>query len=764
MGVLFIVAYLVDNKNFLSSTKLKPYIYSLSFAIYCTAWTYYGSVGKAVSSGFLFLAVYLGPTIIIFLWPVILKKMIRIKNIFKITSLADLITIRYEKSAFIGAFVSLGALFGTIPYISIQLKALITSISILEDRSVELSYTQNLISQNVGILIVILMILFTILFGIRKLDPTERHEGMMVIVAIESLVKLFAIIAIGVFVVFFVTDGIFDILSQSQKQNFFNSIAIEKGGEGYANWTSVLILSMFAIMFLPRQFHVSVVENYSEKHIYTVMWLLPSYLLLITFFTIPIAMGGSLLNPNTELIDFYVLMIPYEQNAPYLSMVAFIGGFSASTSMIMVTSMTMAIMISNYLFLPVIEFYKPLKFLKKKVLFLRWVIVALFISMGYIFYVAIAKDNLIVNIGLISFTAILQFVPTIIGGLFWKESTKNAALWGMSLGFILWFYLLIIPQFVQIGLIDSKILSEGLFGIWLLKPNAFLGLTDFSSIPHAVFWSMFFNIVAFILCSLLEKKSNQDIELASRFVDVLATQKSYIFKDDLRKSINVKYKCQLFEEVLNSYFSTNKTRAIIDKVTSIYLNVNQELISVVEYSKLFAAIEKELSGSIGSASAHRALSRLFTKEESNELSNIYADMLTKMNITPEQLNEKMDYFQEREKLLEEHSKELTKKVEDRTKDLLEQKNIFETLFQESSYCISLIKNGRFIDCNSSVLKMLKLQTKEEFLKFKPHELSPKYQPDGELSKAKEKSLLAECMKKGQLEFEWLHVKSDGEVF
>ena len=387
MGILFLIAYFVDNKNFLSSARLKPYIYSLSFAIYCTAWTYYGSVGKAVSSGFLFLTVYLGPTLIMFLWPIILRKMIRIKNIFKITSLADLITVRYEKSALIGAFVSLGALFGTVPYISIQLKALITSISILEDRSIELSYTQNIISQNVGILIVVLMVFFTILFGIRKLDPTERHEGMMVIVAIESLVKLFAIMVIGFFVVFFVMDGIPDILVQAQKQNFFSSIAIEKGGDGYANWTSVLMLSMFAIMFLPRQFHVSVVENSSENHISTVMWLLPLYLLLITFFTIPIAMGGSLLNPDTELIDFYVLMIPYEQNAPYLSMVAFIGGFSASTSMIMVTSMTMAIMISNYLLLPIIEFYKPIAIpVLSKIPFIGKIIFTqdIFVYLGYV--------------------------------------------------------------------------------------------------------------------------------------------------------------------------------------------------------------------------------------------------------------------------------------------------------------------------------------------------------------------------------------------
>ena len=184
MGILFFIAYSVDNKNFLNSKKLAPYIYALSFSIYCTAWTYYGSVGLAVNSGFLFLSVYLGPTLIILLWPIILKKMIRIKNIFKITSLADLITVRYDKSRLIGAIVSIGALLGTIPYISIQLKALITSIEILQDKSIEVSNYSNMLSQNVGLIIVVLMIFFTIIFGLRKLDPNERHKGMMVIVAI----------------------------------------------------------------------------------------------------------------------------------------------------------------------------------------------------------------------------------------------------------------------------------------------------------------------------------------------------------------------------------------------------------------------------------------------------------------------------------------------------------------------------------------------------------------------------------------------------
>lgn len=666
MGVLFAIAYTVDNKNILKSKALTPYIYSLSFAIYCTAWTYYGSVGNAVSSGYLFLTVYLGPTLVMFLWPVILRKMVRIKNIFKITSLADLISVRYDKSRLIGAVVSLGALFGTIPYISIQLKALITSIEILQDKTLPTSFVGDTLSNNVGILIVILMIFFTIIFGIRKLDPTERHEGMMTIVAIESLVKLFAIMLIGFFIIFVVMDGVQDILLQADKQKFFKSLAIEEGGAGYANWVSVLILSMFAIMFLPRQFHVSVVENSNEKHISTVMWVFPLYLLLITFFTIPIAMGGNLLSPHAQSADFYVLSVPMQMESEFYSMIAFIGGFSASTSMIMITSMTMAIMISNYLLLPLIEVYQPLAFLKKRILFLRWCIVTVFISLGYIFYLFISKNDFIVNIGLISFTAILQFAPIIIGGLFWKSANKSGALWGLSFGFLIWFYTLILPQLVDIGLISSNMLEYGLFGIWLLKPTALLGLSEFASIPHAVFWSMMFNISAFVIFSLSSKNSDINIQAIDDFINALDNKEDFN-NYDIRNNINLKEKCILFENVLNDYFTSHKTKNEINKLVE-DLNYNdKDFINILEYSKLYSGIERILTGSIGTAGAHRTLSisGLFTSDESKELSNVYASMLSNMNITPFEFNKKINYFQERENLLQEHSEELTKKIKER---------------------------------------------------------------------------------------------------
>ena len=298
MIFLFIIAFIAETKQFMNKLASSPFIYALSLAIYCTAWTYYGSVGKVSTDGLIFLPVYLGPTLIVILWPIILRRLIKIKEIYKVTSLADLISARYDKSMFIGAFVSFTAIAGIIPYISIQLKAIIQSINILTIKEESVVSNNSFNIDDVGIIIVILMSLFTIIFGLRKLDPSERHFGMVFIVAIESVVKLIAIMVIGIFVSFFVFEDISSILDQASQNGIFQNINSNTNAIDYSNWISITILSMFAVMFLPRQFHISVVENSNVNHIKTAMWVFPLYLFMITIFTIPIAVGGTLLDIN----------------------------------------------------------------------------------------------------------------------------------------------------------------------------------------------------------------------------------------------------------------------------------------------------------------------------------------------------------------------------------------------------------------------------------------------------------------------------------
>ncbi len=669
MLFLFIIAYFVEKNSTSKKLLSSPYIYALSLAIYCTAWTYYGSVGKVSSGGFIFMAVYLGPTLIVFLWPIILRRMIKIKEIYKVTSLADLISARYDKSMFIGAFVSFGAIAGIIPYISIQLKAIIQSIDILLIKEEQTTYNNS--ADDVGILIVILMAFFTIIFGLRKLDPSERHFGIVFIVAIESVIKLFALLIIGIFVSYFVFDDIESILTLAAQNEIFKHLSTNNNGIDYSNWISITILSMFAVMFLPRQFHISVVENSNVNHIKTAMWVFPLYLFLITLFTIPIALGGSLLDIDHTLNDFYVLTIPMSLEQPILSMIAFIGGFSASTSMIMVTSMAMAIMVSNYLVLPLLELSPHFNFLKRRLLLTRWVIVTLLISLSYVFYLFVSKDNLIVNIGLISFTAILQFAPVIIGGLFWEKANKYGAITALMSGFFIWFYTLIIPQFVKSEWIANDIVNEGLFGLALLKPTQLFGLSEFASIPHAVFWTMFFNIGSFIIVSLIKHSSEQEQKIANDFVHILQEKEHLQLHKELEETINIKEKMHLFENILNQYLNPIKTTLTLKKINKRFELENKETINILELSKIYSYIERVLSGTLGTAGAHNALkkSEIFSEDESTELSNLYANILKKMKISPEEFSKKINYFEEKEKLLKEHYEQLKEKIIERDNEI-----------------------------------------------------------------------------------------------
>ncbi|MGD9553607.1 MAG: ATP-binding protein [Arcobacteraceae bacterium] len=666
MLALFITAYVIEKKDYNSKIASSSLIYALSLTIYCTAWTYYGGVGKAVNSGFVFLAVYLGPTLIIFLWPLLLKKLIRIKNLYKITSIADLISARYDKSRLVGAIVSITALIGTVPYISIQLKSLITSINILTVQDYEIKQeTTFLTSDTVGFVIVSLMIFFTIIFGLRKVDPSERHQGMMVMVAVESIIKLLAIIIVGVFVTYVLFDGLDDIFSKAYEARIYSDlISQQNSSTSFSNWLSVLILSMFAVMFLPRQFHVSVVENSNENHIYKAMWIFPLYLFLITFFTVPIALGGVLSSDSKTLIDFYVLTLPLKSENSFVALVAFIGGFSASTSMIMITSMTMSVMISNYLILPLIDSYEPLNFLKKRILLLRWVIVAFFIFAGYLFYIFVIKNYLLVDVGLISFAAILQFVPVLIGGLFWKSGNKKGAIAGMLAGFVIWFFTLIIPQFVNTDWIDGAILTNGLFNLWFLKPLELFGLSNYDMLTHSLFWSMFFNISFFVLFSLFTKKSNDENKVTDDFVDILRVQEKFEVTQELSNHIDLYQKLRRYKKILNEYFKEEKSEQILDLILKELNFGNRSMINILELAKLHGQTERTLSGTIGAASAHNVMekSELFSKKESKELSNAYANVLSKMKITPKEFNEKINFYEEKEKLLVRHSQQLQEKI------------------------------------------------------------------------------------------------------
>jgi Na+/proline symporter len=413
MSLLFALAQLVEKriKN-KSESNNSPWIYALSLAVYHTSWTFYGSVGFAASSGMLFLGVYAGAMIGIALWWFTLKRMVQAKETFRITSIADFISTRYNRSQKIAALVTIIALIGIVPYISLQLTAIISSFELITN-----SPSSGSEHDLAGWLVTLFMIGFTIIFGVRKLDPTERHQGMIAALVAECIVKLIAFIAVGVFATYILFDGFGDIYNRLQQADLGHVASFSATKDSGIMWLTLCILSFSAIYNLPRQFHVSVVENSNKQHIKTAMWVFPLYMVLINLFVVPIAAAGLLQGMPTESADFFVLLLPQQAGLSSLTLLAFIGGFSAATGMTIITAMTLSTMASNHLILPALERVQSLQFLRSYLLQLRWIVVSVIMVGSLWFSKQFADSYILVAIGLLSFVAVLQFSPALFGGL-----------------------------------------------------------------------------------------------------------------------------------------------------------------------------------------------------------------------------------------------------------------------------------------------------------------------------------------------------------
>ncbi len=498
-----------------------PYVYALSMAVYCTAWTYYGSVGRAALSGLEYLAIYIGPTLMAPLWWVVLRKIIRISKVQRITSIADFISSRYGKNATLGSIVTLVCVLGIIPYISIQLKALNSSLSILTGRMGEVEAFPD-----TSFFITVGLAMFTIIYGTRNVETTERHEGMITAIAFESVLKLVVFLIAGAYVTYGVFNGFGDIMAQAaQLPNFTQLMTFEAEG-GFAQWFWMVFLSMLAILFLPRQFQVAVVENVNEQHLNKAMWLFPLYLFAINIFVLPIAFGGDLLFlKGTVDADMFVLAIPLSRGQDLLALLVYLGGYSAATSMVIIATIALSVMMSNNLIMPVLVSVPAIKNrysdrLKDILVYSRRLCILLVLLVAYLYYKGVAEHYSLVEVGLVSFAAVAQFAPAVIGGIFWKEGTKNGALAGILAGSALWFYTLVVPSIVGVGMLPATILSEGPWGIAWLKPFELLGLQGLDYISHAMFWTMFLNSGLYIGVSLLSRQGSQERNQAEVFVDI----------------------------------------------------------------------------------------------------------------------------------------------------------------------------------------------------------------------------------------------------
>jgi Na+/proline symporter/nitrogen-specific signal transduction histidine kinase len=530
LGILFAIAYWGDKRADAGRSIIaNPYIYALSMAVYATSWTFYGSVGRAAASGVGFLPIYLGPTLMAALFWLVLRKMIRISKANRITSIADFIAARYGKSALLGGLVTLIAVVGVIPYIALQLKAVSSSFLILwQYPTIQMPNQGQALGplQDTALYVALLLAIFTILFGTRHLDATERHEGMVAAIAFESLVKLLAFLAVGLYVTFGLYHGFADLFAQAARLPDVDQLLTLGGPAGtYGSWVSLIFLSMLSILFLPRQFQISVVENVNENHLAKAIWLFPLYLLAINIFVLPITFAGLMHFPaGTVDADTFVLTLPMALRQESLALLVFIGGLSAATGMVIVETIALSTMICNDLAMPLLLRWKALGLAQRTdlsglLLGIRRGAILLLMLLGYVYYRAAGEAYALVSIGLVSFAAVAQFAPAMLGGMYWKQGTRAGALSGLSLGFLLWLYTLLLPAFAKSGWLPLSFIEQGPLAIAWLKPLALFGLAGLDEIGHSLFWSLLANLGAYVGVSLFGQQSSREHAQALLFVD-----------------------------------------------------------------------------------------------------------------------------------------------------------------------------------------------------------------------------------------------------
>lgn len=530
VGLLFAIAYYGDRRADEGRSLINnPYIYALSIGVYCTSWTFYGSVGRASTNGLDFLPIYLGPTLIFLLWWFLLRRILRISKANRITSIADFIASRYGKSALLAGLVTVIAVVGIMPYIALQLKAVATSFTVMlqyPEVTTPRSLPEVPFVGDLAFLVALLMATFAILFGTRHIDASEHHQGMVAAIAFESIVKLAAFLAVGIFVTYGLYDGFGALFAAAATKPELARLTTLEASGGYTQWVTLTLLSMAAILCLPRQFQIAVVENIDERHLAKAVWLFPLYLLVINIFVLPIALSGLLHFPGGLVdADTFVLTVPMAEKQEALALFAFIGGLSAATGMVIVASIALSTMLCNDLVMPVLLRLTWLRLtergdLSALLLAIRRGGIVFVLLTGYIYYRLIGESYALVTIGLVSFAAAAQFAPAIIGGIFWKGATRRGALTGLTLGFAMWIYTLLLPSFAQSGWLPQSFIDEGPFGIMLLKPYALFGLAGLDSMSHALFWSMLGNIGGLVLVSPLSRRGVTERVQAALFVDV----------------------------------------------------------------------------------------------------------------------------------------------------------------------------------------------------------------------------------------------------
>ncbi len=526
VALLFGVAFLAERQarrgrgNWLRS----PLVYTLSLSIYCTAWTFYGAVGYAARSGLEFVTIYLGPTLVLIGWWWILRKLVRIGRAQRITSVADLISSRYGKSTLLGVIVTLLAVAGTTPYIALQLQSVTLSLAVFTGPfgpSGPAGPSGALAPPGTpatALWVAAGLAAFTVIFGTRALDVNERHHGVVTAIAVEAAVKLVALLAVGLFVVWGIAGGPAEVI------RLIDASPIAEWQITSGRWATLTFLSAAAFLTLPRMFQVLVVENVDENQLATASWAFPLYLFLMSLFVIPIAAVGLATAPEGANPDLFVLTVPLAAGRDGLAMLAFLGGFSSATSMVIVAAIALSTMVSNHIVMPVWLSFRARGAsmsgdLRNVVLAARRVSIGVVLGLGYLYYRLSGGSEALAAIGLISFAGIAQVLPAMLGGLFWRGATRVGAGAGLLTGFATWAYTLFLPSFGP-ALFSPELMASGPWGLVWLRPQALFGVAGLDPVVHAVLWSMSLNTLFFFVFSLLTFPSPLERLQGAQFVNV----------------------------------------------------------------------------------------------------------------------------------------------------------------------------------------------------------------------------------------------------
>ncbi|WP_113913097.1 ATP-binding protein [Roseovarius dicentrarchi] len=597
--LLFGVAFAADRaaRRGRGAWLRSPLVYTLSLSIYCTAWTFYGAVGFAARSGLEYVTIYLGPTLVMIGWWWTLRKMVRVGRSQRITSVADMISSRYGKSNTLAVCVTILAVIGATPYIALQLQSVTLSFAAFTPAGPSLQARSE---QSIAIYVALGLTLFTILFGTRNLDANERHHGVVIAIALEAVVKLFALLAVGVFVVWGLEGGIAQTLAR------IDASPIAEFTVTPSRWTALTLLSATAFLCLPRMFQVMVVENEDESHLRTAAWAFPLYLMLISLFVVPIAAVGLDLMPAGTNPDLFVLKLPLLAGQDGLAILSFLGGFSSATSMVIVAAIALSTMVSNHIVMPIwLRATGGAAMMSGDVrhvaLLARRLSIGAVVFLGYLYFRMSGGGTALAAIGLIAFAGVAQFLPALMGGLVWRGATRLGALAGLSVGFAFWLYCLLLPSFGAGVILPVRVMEAGLFGQSWLRPYAMFWTGGMDPLVHAVMWSMLLNCAAFCAVSLFTFPRPVERLQGAQFVNVFDhSQRPGSWTGGLGQSEDLLIMSQ---RILGAAEAQELfARAARRQGLSGYLP---------EPSPEFLEfLERRLSGSVGAATAHAMVSQI----------------------------------------------------------------------------------------------------------------------------------------------------------